>query len=211
MVEPGAKIAGWDDPNGRDMNFTDDMLDAISNDLCIDESRVFTTGFSFGGAISYKLACERTDTFRAALVYGTGPVSGNNASACQKPIAFFQTHGQDDKTFNIGTGLGVLDIFVGTNGCTDMNPPLRPRTSTCAPRSRAARRVIRCDSAALGAARTTPRSAAVITHRPRIRVRAPVGSRVRLGTSFSSFEWRCSSRPLRPSRPLRYPGWMSSR
>ena len=52
--------AGWSNPNNRDVNFTDDMLEAVSNDLCIDTSRVFTMGFSFGGAISYKLACVRS-------------------------------------------------------------------------------------------------------------------------------------------------------
>lgn len=115
--------AGWSNPNDRDVDFTDDMLSAISADLCIDTSRVFTTGFSFGGAISYKLACVRPDKFRAALVYDTGPVSGNEASECTQPIAFFQTHGVDDQTFNYQTGLSVLDIFSQLNGCTPMTPP----------------------------------------------------------------------------------------
>src|SRR5690606_13382629 len=44
--------AGWDNPNGRDVNFTDDLLDALSADLCIDTSRVFTTGFSYGAGMS---------------------------------------------------------------------------------------------------------------------------------------------------------------
>lgn len=115
--------AGWANPNNRDVNFADDMLAAVSNDLCVDTSRVFTTGFSFGGAISYKLACVRPDKFRAALVYDTGPVSGNNAAECTTPIAFFQVHGVDDQTFNYQTGLSVLDIFAGTNDCTDATPP----------------------------------------------------------------------------------------
>jgi poly(3-hydroxybutyrate) depolymerase len=119
--------AGWSNPNNRDVNFTDDMLEAVSNDLCIDTSRVFTMGFSFGGAISYKLACVRPDKFRAVLVYDTGPVSGNNAAECTSPIPFFQTHGVDDQTFNYQTGLSVLDIFTGTNGCTAMTPQMAPQ------------------------------------------------------------------------------------
>lgn len=114
--------AGWSDKNGQDLKFTDDMLDAISSDLCVDTSRVFTTGFSFGGAISYKLACERNDKFRAAVVYDTGGVSGNDPSKCTKPIAFFGSHGQDDGTFDYQIGLDVMNIFVKTNGCTAMTP-----------------------------------------------------------------------------------------
>lgn len=118
-LQEGGQGAGWANPNNRDVNFTDDMLAAVTDGLCVDTSRVFTTGFSWGGAISYKLACDRPDTFRAALVYGTGPVSGNRAQDCKQPIAFFQTHGLDDGIFNYQqTGLSVLDIFVGTNSCT---------------------------------------------------------------------------------------------
>jgi poly(3-hydroxybutyrate) depolymerase len=116
--------AGWANPNNRDVNLADDLLTAISDDLCVDESRVFTTGFSFGGAISYKLACVRPDKFRAALVYDTGPISGNNAAECTTPIAFFEVHGVDDQTFKYDVGLSVLDIFVGVNGCTEMTPPM---------------------------------------------------------------------------------------
>jgi poly(3-hydroxybutyrate) depolymerase len=124
--------AGWENPNGRDVNFADDMLATVSDDLCIDLSRVFTTGFSYGGAISYRLACVRTDQFRAAVVYDTGPLSGNNAADCTKPIAFFESHGVDDQTFDYDTGLSVLDIFVGVNGCTRMTPPTPPQNGhTC--------------------------------------------------------------------------------
>lgn len=116
--------AGWANPNNRDVTFTDDLLKAISEDLCVDTSRVFTTGFSYGGAISYKLACVRPDKFRAALVYDTGPVSGNDTSECTRPIAFFQSHGVDDQTFSYQTGLSVLDIFVRVNGCSKTVPPM---------------------------------------------------------------------------------------
>src|SRR5438270_678947 len=37
--------AGWDNPNNRDVILTDDLLAAVTADLCIDTSRVFTTGF----------------------------------------------------------------------------------------------------------------------------------------------------------------------
>jgi poly(3-hydroxybutyrate) depolymerase len=114
---------GWDDTNNRDVVFTDDMLDAITSDLCIDESRVFTTGFSFGAAMSYKLACERADRFRAAAVYNVGSFSGNQAGACTTPIPYFATHGVTDGIANYQQGVGILNVFAGLNGCTAMAPP----------------------------------------------------------------------------------------
>jgi poly(3-hydroxybutyrate) depolymerase len=127
FVVPQGLDNGWANPNDRDVNFTDDMLTAVSNGLCIDESRVFTTGFSYGGAISMKLACSRNEKFRAAIVYDTGTfLSGFNRDECEEPIAFFESHGLDDGVFNYTEGLNVLGIFTELNGCDDQTPAMAP-------------------------------------------------------------------------------------
>lgn len=53
---------------GQNAPSPDGMLAAVSSDLCIDTSRVFATGFSYGASMSYKLACARPNAFRAAAV-----------------------------------------------------------------------------------------------------------------------------------------------
>ena len=118
--------AGWENPNGRDVTFTDDMLAAISDDLCIDTSRVFTTGFSFGAGMSVALACVRPDKFRAAVVYAPAFISGVTPAQCTTPVAFFESHGVDDPIINYQRGLDVLGTFTGLNGCTAMTPPAPP-------------------------------------------------------------------------------------
>jgi hypothetical protein len=124
--------AGWENPNGRDVTFTDDMLAAITSDLCIDTSRVFTTGFSFGAGMSVALACVRPDKFRAAIVYEPGFISGVNPSGCTTPIALFESHGVDDQIINYQTGLSVLNTFSSLNGCTALTPPDPPQNGhTC--------------------------------------------------------------------------------
>ena len=125
--------AGWANPNNRDVIFTDDMLSAISADLCVDTSRVFTTGFSYGASMSYKLACVRPTKFRAALVYDPGALSGNNPAECTTPIAWFQSHGIDDQVLAYTPiGLPILNIFSRVNGCTAMTPPTPPTNGhTC--------------------------------------------------------------------------------
>ena len=124
--------AGWKNPNNRDVNFTDDMLKAITDDLCIDTSRVFTTGFSYGGSMSYELACDRPDKFRAALLLDPGTLSCTSSSTCKTPIAIFQSHGVDDQTLNYSQGLGIFNVFTKLNGCTAMTPPTPPTNGhTC--------------------------------------------------------------------------------
>jgi poly(3-hydroxybutyrate) depolymerase len=118
--------AGWANPNNRDVNFTDDVLAAISSDLCIDTARVFTTGFSYGAGMSVALACVRPDKFRAAVVYAPAFISGVNAAQCTTPIPFFESHGVDDPIINYQTGLNVLNTFTGLNGCTAIPPPAPP-------------------------------------------------------------------------------------
>jgi poly(3-hydroxybutyrate) depolymerase len=114
--------AGWANPNNRDVNFTDEILAAVTSDLCIDTSRVFTTGFSYGAGMSLALACVRPDKFRAAVVYEPAFISGVTADQCTRPIAFFQSHGVDDQVLNYQTGLNVISTFAALNGCTAMAP-----------------------------------------------------------------------------------------
>jgi poly(3-hydroxybutyrate) depolymerase len=126
FVVPEGLNNGWDNSGGRDSTFTDAMLTAVSDGLCVDTTRIFTTGFSYGGAMSLKLACTKPDKFRAAIVYDTGTfLSGFNQSECKTPIAFFESHGLDDQTFKYSEeGLKVLGIFTSLNGCTAQTPPM---------------------------------------------------------------------------------------
>jgi poly(3-hydroxybutyrate) depolymerase len=125
FVVPNGLENGWANTGGRDSTFTDAMLTAVTEGLCVDTTRIFTTGFSYGGAMSLKLACTKPDKFRAAIVYDTGTfLSGFNASECKTPIAFFESHGLDDHTFDYDEGLKVLGIFTKLNTCTAQTPPM---------------------------------------------------------------------------------------
>ncbi len=54
-----------------DVAFTSDMIDRISAEYCVDPSRIYATGMSNGGFMSYRLACELSDRIAAI-----GPVAG---------------------------------------------------------------------------------------------------------------------------------------
>jgi poly(3-hydroxybutyrate) depolymerase len=119
FVAPQGIGNGWANTGGEDVTFVDDMIRRLDNDLCIDTTQRFSLGFSYGGAMSYALACARPGVFRAvAAIAAPGPISG--CSGGTQPFAYLGVHGIGD---NIGAGRALRDTFVRNNGCTPQNPP----------------------------------------------------------------------------------------
>jgi poly(3-hydroxybutyrate) depolymerase len=107
--------AGWANPNGRDIAFLDQMLGRFQGELCVDESRIFSTGWSYGGMMSLAIGCARGDVFRAIA-----PMSGALYSGCadgDAPVAFLGFHGNVDDVVPFGNGVAARDVFVARNGC----------------------------------------------------------------------------------------------
>jgi poly(3-hydroxybutyrate) depolymerase len=121
FVAPQGIGNGWQNAGGQDLTFTDDMLALIQDDLCIDTRRIFALGFSYGGGMSYALACARPDVFRAVAVYSGGVLSGCEGG--MQPVAYMGIHGLTDSTLNISGGRSMRDRFVMNNGCTPQDPP----------------------------------------------------------------------------------------
>ena len=61
-------MQGWANTNNRDLKFTDAMLQQIQNDMCIDNSRIFATGFSYGASMSNAIACARASVFHGVCL-----------------------------------------------------------------------------------------------------------------------------------------------
>jgi polyhydroxybutyrate depolymerase len=69
---------GWEigkiDGN-RDLAFVKAVLDDLERNYCIDEARVFSTGFSNGGFFSSLLGCAMSDRFAAVAPVSGGPLN----------------------------------------------------------------------------------------------------------------------------------------
>ncbi|MGD0838213.1 MAG: alpha/beta hydrolase [Polyangia bacterium] len=83
----------------RDSALFDDMLALFETDLCIDQSRVFATGFSFGAMMSYALSITRQTKLRAVVTmeaanYNLPPNEPTDSNAA--PIAYMGTTGMSD-------------------------------------------------------------------------------------------------------------------
>jgi poly(3-hydroxybutyrate) depolymerase len=123
--QPAIFIAPDTDPAGslwdynKDSVYFDDLLKLLTDNLCIDENRVFTTGFSFGAMMSYGLSNGRASKLRAAVTMAPSQFGPSTASG---PIAYMSTTGMDDGTCRWGDdksgGKGCVMTHAKANGCT---------------------------------------------------------------------------------------------
>jgi len=120
FVAPQGINNGWANTNGQDITLVDNILNLVEGDLCVDTTQVFAMGWSFGGAMSYALACARPAVFRAVVVYSGAQLSGCNGGT--QPVAYFGIHGTHDSVLNISNGRSLRDTFVRNNGCTAQSP-----------------------------------------------------------------------------------------
>lgn len=120
LVAPQGLGNGWANSNGQDINFVDAMRTAIEADLCVDQSQRFAVGFSYGGSMSYSIACSRAKDFKAVTVISGGILSG--CAGGNDPIAYLGIHGVSDGTLPISGGRTMMEKFVKNNGCTMQTP-----------------------------------------------------------------------------------------
>lgn len=132
FVAPEGIDAGWANTGGRDIQMTDAILERILSGFCIDESRIFATGFSYGAGMSNALSCARADVFRGVALYAGAQLSGCEGGT--QPIAYFGAHGISDSVLNITQGRSIRDRIARNNGCSATNAPEPARgsgTHTC--------------------------------------------------------------------------------
>jgi poly(3-hydroxybutyrate) depolymerase len=122
FVAPQSDGSTWQQ---KDHALFDDILAYVKQNLCIDTTRVFATGFSFGGMITYSLSLNHQKDIRAAV--GIAPANYNIyiPTKTRQPIAWMQTTGLSDGTCpwvnGSSTTQGAKYIAIEhatNNGCT---------------------------------------------------------------------------------------------
>lgn len=124
FVAPNGLDNGWANTGGRDIAFLKALLAKFQDDLCIDLDRVFSVGFSYGGMMSFAIACEMGDVFRAIA-----PLSGALYSGCGNgadPIAMWGAHGTADDVVPINDGRAGLQEVLERNHCGTETTPTSP-------------------------------------------------------------------------------------
>lgn len=93
-------VGGWTTASTvDDVGFTEAMIDYMSTEYNIDLDRVYSTGMSNGGFMSFLLACQLSDKI-AAVASVTGSMTPETFNPCnpQHPTPVLQVHGTVDAT-----------------------------------------------------------------------------------------------------------------
>ena len=111
-----------------DVAFLADLLSDLSSKYTLDANRVYSTGMSNGGFMSYELACKLSSRI-AAVASVTGGFTTSRLNACtpQHPTPIVEIHGTADGTvpyngggpqgINFASTPAVLNYWVQFNGC----------------------------------------------------------------------------------------------
>ena len=90
-----------------DVGFIRALIEKLQRDYPIDARRVYATGISNGGMMSYRLACELSDKIAAIA-----PVAGALNVECKpaQPVSVIAFHGTNDQNVPYNGGVGSKSI-----------------------------------------------------------------------------------------------------
>jgi len=107
-----------------DISFTEALIDSLASEYNVDLNRVYSTGMSNGGFMSYTLACELSNRI-AAIASVTGTMNLNQSLTCnpQHSMPVMEIHGTADSTVPYDGNSSMesidntLDYWVSFNQC----------------------------------------------------------------------------------------------
>lgn len=123
----GQTSCGWPNPSNSDIALADAVVAQIEENFCVDTNRIFATGWSFGGAMSYEMACARplgttNGYIRGVAVYSGSPQITSGPCPPMKQVAYYASHGTNDNVLQYSGGVSMAQNFAKANGCTWANP-----------------------------------------------------------------------------------------
>jgi poly(3-hydroxybutyrate) depolymerase len=105
---------GWANTNGQDVAFVRALVAYLRTTYCIDDSRIFSVGKSYGGYFSNMLGCQMGDVFRAIAPQSSWWPAGT----CVGQVAVWIDHGDVDNVITLAQGQAARDHWVTANHCT---------------------------------------------------------------------------------------------
>ena len=120
-------MGGWTiGSTADDVGFVSNMLDTISNAYNIDQDRIYSTGMSNGGYMSFLLSCQLSNRI-AAIASVTGSMTPQTYDNCdpKHPTPILQIHGTSDGTVPYNGDPSwtesiddVMEYWVNFNNCS---------------------------------------------------------------------------------------------
>ncbi|HEY3495346.1 MAG TPA: hypothetical protein VGK73_11695 [Polyangiaceae bacterium] len=132
----GEGSCGWPNSNNSDFALADAVVAQIKENFCIDTDRIFATGWSYGGAMSYETGCARArgtanGYIRGVAVYAGSPQITSGPCPPDSPVAYFGSHGTQDNVLQHSGGVSMAQDYAEANGCNWMSPPQASGSHVC--------------------------------------------------------------------------------
>lgn len=97
------------DSNVDDAGYLRDLVEAVRKALSIDDRRIYFVGHSNGGFMSYRMACEHSDTVAAIVSLAGATWKDPDDCAPAGPVQTLQIHGTGDVVIRYDGG-EIFDI-----------------------------------------------------------------------------------------------------
>lgn len=125
--------------SANDVGFISALIDTMYEQYHIDLNRVYSTGFSMGGIMSHRLACELSNRI-AAIASGSGTFATSVIGNCSpgRAVPVMHVHGTADSVvpFDGNTLLGLqsvgatINFWATNNNCALTAPASTPVANT---------------------------------------------------------------------------------
>ena len=124
-----ASGCGWPNTNDSDMMLADAVVNQVEESFCVDASRIFATGWSYGASMSEQTACERplggtgaTWGVRGVAVYSVAYLSNTTNCTASLPVAYYASHGTQDSVLSYSGGVSIAETWASVDGCVVATP-----------------------------------------------------------------------------------------
>ena len=104
-----------DDLTRDDEGFVLAILAALRDEFLIDDRRIYATGISNGGFMSFALACHHADVF--AAIAPVAALNGTTPCDPSRPVPALVINGTDDELVNYDLAAATVAVWASLNGC----------------------------------------------------------------------------------------------
>ncbi len=131
----GACCGYASDNNVDDVGFISALLDSLIGSYSIDTLRVYATGMSNGGFMSYRLACDLSNRIAAIAPVAASMTLNECSPSNEVPIIHFHSYLDSNVPYDGGVGSGfsshhnppidsILNVWASLNNCQITNDTL---------------------------------------------------------------------------------------
>ena len=122
VVFPNGQNKAWDISGDKDLNFIRAIINEMYNKYGIDKNRVYVSGFSMGGMMSYHVANKMGDQIAAIA-----PVSGGGSpNSPKRAMPIMHTHGKTDDVVNYNSTVNTHKSWVSNQKCSSNSKVTKP-------------------------------------------------------------------------------------